>query len=213
MTITFESDNDIIVYALEKIIAYARRTQQIFVAQCVWWLASIIGLDKGLIIYIDNLQERSNISTRGSVDNLPKDSDEQDEYQPDRHERDDRQSQEVSAIPRDLQEDSRSNITLGKIHPDRVSQVCSVPSDDSEFKPGSPKFDRQSQVVKETKKFLNQSNKERKRFNKQKLKDQLSRTRSGKVIAKPAKALNNKQWRYLQSIPKDTITEYVANWK
>jgi len=55
MTINFENDNDVIVYALEKIIAYARSTQQIFVAQCVWWLASIIGLDKGLTIHIDNL--------------------------------------------------------------------------------------------------------------------------------------------------------------
>jgi len=86
MTITFESDNDIIVYALEKIIAYARRTQQIFVAQCVWWLASIIGLDKGLIVHIDNLQERSNILSCGSEDNLPKDSDNQDDNQPDRDE-------------------------------------------------------------------------------------------------------------------------------
>jgi hypothetical protein len=47
MTITFENDNDVIIYALEKIISYARRTQQIFVAQCVWWLASIIGLEQG----------------------------------------------------------------------------------------------------------------------------------------------------------------------
>jgi len=55
MTITFENDTDIIVYALEKVISYARRTQQIFVAQCVWWLASIIGLEQGLITYVDNL--------------------------------------------------------------------------------------------------------------------------------------------------------------
>jgi len=213
MTITFESDNDIIVYALEKIIAYPRRTQQIFVAQCVWWLASIIGLDKGLIVHMDNLQERSNLLSRGLVDNLPKDSDKQDDNQPDRDERDITQSRDVSVIPRDRQKDFRSNTTLVKIHPDRVSQVCFVPSDDSEFELGSPKFDRQFQVVKETKQFLNQSKKERKKFNKQKLKDQLSRTRSGKVFARPAKALNNKQWKYLQSIPKDTIAEYVANRK
>jgi len=41
MTITFENNDNVIIYALEKSIAYARRTQQIFVAQCVWWLASI----------------------------------------------------------------------------------------------------------------------------------------------------------------------------
>jgi len=58
MTVTFEKDNDVIIYALEKVIFHARRTQQIFVAQCVWWLASIIGLEQGLITYIDNLQSR-----------------------------------------------------------------------------------------------------------------------------------------------------------
>jgi hypothetical protein len=58
MTITFDNDNDVIVFALEKIISHARRIQQIFVAQCVWWLASIIGLEQGLVIYIDNIQSR-----------------------------------------------------------------------------------------------------------------------------------------------------------
>jgi len=56
MPITFENDNDIIVYALECVIAHARRTQQIFVAQCVWWQASIIGLERDLVSHIDKLQ-------------------------------------------------------------------------------------------------------------------------------------------------------------
>jgi hypothetical protein len=62
MTITFENDNDVIIYALEKVISYARRTQQIFVAQCIWWLASIIELDQELVNYIDNLQSRLNVT-------------------------------------------------------------------------------------------------------------------------------------------------------
>jgi len=62
MTITFENDNDSIVYSLEKIIAYARWTQQMFVAHCVWWLASVIGLEQGLIAHIDNLRIRSEVS-------------------------------------------------------------------------------------------------------------------------------------------------------
>jgi hypothetical protein len=45
MTITFENNNDVIVYSLEKVILYASRTRQIFVAQCVWWLALVIGLE------------------------------------------------------------------------------------------------------------------------------------------------------------------------
>jgi hypothetical protein len=58
MTITFENDNDVIVYALEKVIVFVRRTQQIFLAQCVWWIASVIGLEPGLKIHIDNLASR-----------------------------------------------------------------------------------------------------------------------------------------------------------
>ena len=37
MTITFKSDKDIIVYALDKIISYARNTQYIFLAQSIGW--------------------------------------------------------------------------------------------------------------------------------------------------------------------------------
>jgi hypothetical protein len=59
MTITFENDNDVIVYALEKVISYARRTQQIFVAQCVWWLAGIIGLEETLVNHVDKLHGRT----------------------------------------------------------------------------------------------------------------------------------------------------------
>jgi len=57
MTISFENDNDIIVYALEKIISYARELQYIFLAQSVWWISSIIRLQQGLVVYINNLKE------------------------------------------------------------------------------------------------------------------------------------------------------------
>jgi hypothetical protein len=103
MTITFETDNDVIIYALEKVIAYARRTQQVFVAQCVWWLASIIGLEQGLVIHIDNLQERQVV--RSPEKAVP-------ENQGRQHVHPDRvpqvsQRRSVSAIPRDLTEDPR----------------------------------------------------------------------------------------------------------
>jgi len=61
MTITFENNNDIIIYALEKIIDYARKNQYIFVVQSVWWIASIIGLEKGLVTHIDNLCIQSEV--------------------------------------------------------------------------------------------------------------------------------------------------------
>ena len=65
MTITCENDNDIIVYALEKIVSYARELQHFFVGNCVWWIASVIGLDEQLRQHIDNLAERQLAIVRG----------------------------------------------------------------------------------------------------------------------------------------------------
>jgi hypothetical protein len=92
MTVTFENDNDVIVYALEKVISYARRTQQIFVAQCVWWLASIIGLEQRLANYIDIVQSRINITI--IPEKVPS------------------IGRTVSPIPRDNQEDQRQDKIL-----------------------------------------------------------------------------------------------------
>jgi hypothetical protein len=61
MTITFENDKDVIIYALERIISFARDNQYIFLAQSIWWISSIIGLQEGLVIFIDNLEERKNM--------------------------------------------------------------------------------------------------------------------------------------------------------
>jgi len=122
MPVTFENDNDIIVYALECVIAHARRTQQIFVAQCVWWIASVIGLEQELVFHIDRLQERQSAEPREQL------------------------HREVSATPKDLGEDQRidqvlddtkqylkkserlrkkvaaGQTTTGRINPSRVSK-------------------------------------------------------------------------------------------
>jgi len=58
VSITFETDNNVIVYALEKILTYARDNRYIFLVQSIWWIALIIGLQKELIIHIDNLRLR-----------------------------------------------------------------------------------------------------------------------------------------------------------
>jgi len=71
MPITFENDSDVIVYALEKIISFARNIQYLFEANCVWWIAGIIGLDDDLRIHIDNLTLRERI-LRG-VSSTPRD--------------------------------------------------------------------------------------------------------------------------------------------
>jgi hypothetical protein len=64
MTITFENDNDIIVYPSERILSYASDNQYIFLVQSIWWISSIIGLQQGLILHIDNLRNRSDNTTR-----------------------------------------------------------------------------------------------------------------------------------------------------
>jgi hypothetical protein len=97
MTVTFENDQDVIIYALEKVINYARRTQQIFVAQCVWWLASIIGLEQGLINYIDNLKKREYSAPLEERSDI---------VHPDRT-RQILSERAVSSTPRDLTEDRR----------------------------------------------------------------------------------------------------------
>jgi hypothetical protein len=67
MTLTFENDNNVIVYALEKIISYSRENQYIFLAESIWWISLIIGLQQGLVIFIDNLKIRSNNSKTAIV--------------------------------------------------------------------------------------------------------------------------------------------------
>jgi hypothetical protein len=113
MTITFENDNDVIVYALEKVISYARRTQQIFVAQCVWWLASVIGLEQGLSTFIDNIQSRVEIV--GNSEEFEAPSGRQEACVPEQSVgyvhidriRNITLERSVSAVPRDLTEDQR----------------------------------------------------------------------------------------------------------
>jgi len=57
MTLNFKNDSEVIIYAFEKIISFARQSQYFFVASCVWWIASVTGLDTGLRIHIDNLEQ------------------------------------------------------------------------------------------------------------------------------------------------------------
>jgi hypothetical protein len=73
MTITFEHDSDVIVYGLEKIISFARENQYLFVANCVWWIAGIIGLDIGLQLYIDNLEPRKATIVNRAISETPRD--------------------------------------------------------------------------------------------------------------------------------------------
>jgi hypothetical protein len=62
MTVTLENENDVIVYTLEKIITYIKDNQYIFLVQRVWWIVSVLGLQAGLVIHIDNIRARSEIA-------------------------------------------------------------------------------------------------------------------------------------------------------
>jgi hypothetical protein len=73
MTITFENDSDVIVYALEKIVSFARENQYLFVANCVWWIAGIIGLDSGLTIFIDRLESQKRDCQPREISTTPRD--------------------------------------------------------------------------------------------------------------------------------------------
>jgi uncharacterized HAD superfamily protein len=68
MTITFSNDHDVIIYSLEKIISYTRENLYIFMARCIWWIATAIRLQQGLIIHIDNLMERPTIGLQGTTE-------------------------------------------------------------------------------------------------------------------------------------------------
>jgi hypothetical protein len=176
MTISFKNDNNIIVYALEKIISHARKTQQIFVAQCMWWLASIIGLEQGLINHIDNLQSQEERTIRQeSVILQNRQTTSVLEYLA-CHMRSDQappflSEQQVSPTPRYLQEESR-------IHPDRRNQVGNQDSDISNLDLSTTTIRSPARVDIKNKQFLRESLKERKAFKKPKEIDLLSHTRS-----------------------------------
>ena len=74
MTITFENESDVIVYALEKIISFARENQYLFVANCAWWIAGILGLDSGVRIFIDNLESRRRVGQQRDISTTPRDT-------------------------------------------------------------------------------------------------------------------------------------------
>jgi len=185
MPVTFENDSDVIIYALEKVIAYARRTQQIFVAQCVWWLASIVGLEQGLIVHIDNLRKRSEISSakreESSGDLAASVSGEERQFPVATNQ----QAREVSSVPRDIQEESRIDNETQYIHRDRVFQVQQTNNDVSNLIIDSSGDEQQSRIVRSTKQFISGSRRQRRKLGNQKQVDSLSRTRSGKIIAKP----------------------------
>jgi len=182
MSFTFENDNEVIVYALETNISYAADTQYIFLAQRIWWISSMIGLQQGLIVHIDILRIRSEIRSQGGGISLACDA------PPQARERShcvdtNVPGREMSVTPRDIQEDAGPSIAFDNILSDRIFQV-STTHNARDLEDIDSERDRLPQIVKSAEQFIWRSQKERKAFNKQKRIDTLSRTRSAKVIAK-----------------------------
>jgi hypothetical protein len=139
MTITFESDKDIIIYALEKIISYTRNNQYIFLAQSVWWISSIIGLQEGLVIHIDNLKARSEVRPELPI------------------------RQPSPAESEKLK--SGSHTPSQYIHPERVERIQTSDGDyidSSEESDSTTETDIHNEVIDNCEAFLEQSKQERK---------------------------------------------------
>jgi len=84
------------------------------VAQCVWWLALIIGLEQELTIHIDNLRIRSSIAPQEVQQPLISEAIQVNKIQLKRA---------VSTTPRDLADDSRQPVEPDHIYSDRKTQV------------------------------------------------------------------------------------------
>jgi len=182
MTKTFKDDRDVIVYALERIICYARDNQYIFIAQSVWWISSVIGLSEELATHIDSLRiqvEKSQLATK--EDQLP--------------------SEKLSlVIP---QEQPSTGTPKGHIHTDRLFQI----DRDSESLEAENSQDELVQsIVQSGNKFVNKSRKV-KQASTQKP-GVLTGTRGGKI---PVKTLTKKQRNRLQAISKDMLSANLAN--
>jgi len=189
MTLTFENEHDIIVYALEKIISYSRKHQYIFVAQSVWWIASVIGLSEGLATHIDNLRiQREVMTVSTSITDQP-------------------ENQET-VKPRSIPSCSVVGLGTGLVHPDRIPQLDTAVNHSFEVENSEPELDRASLILQSASRFISQSRKDRRALERKPC--ALSRTRSGKILAKP---LTKKQWNRLQAIPKDTISKYLESRK
>jgi len=144
MTINFKNDNNVVAYAHEKIISSTTDNRFIFQPQTVWWISSIIGLDKGLVIYIDNLNVQDDIGNP----ELRADS-------PIHHDL----SNEVENI---LSDSDRSN---HYIHPSRIARVQGSNRDyidSGDESVSTTETNIHNEVIENCKLFLEQSRQERK---------------------------------------------------
>jgi hypothetical protein len=146
MPIIFENNNDVVVFALEKVISYARDIQYIFLAQSVWWISSILGLQKGLIAYIDDLQIRAEIS-------------------PVQITAESKQLIQRQTVRATVDREISIEVSSPNVHPDRASQIQTskdnyIKSEDSSV--SSSEDDINNEIIQNCQEFLEQSQRDRK---------------------------------------------------
>jgi hypothetical protein len=116
------------------------------------------------------------------------------------------QGEEKSGTPHNIQGNSRLHNQLGHIHPYRISQTQSTIHKISDLQLCDALIDQSPQMIKQAELIIQKSRKNWVRLTS--LNYPLSRTRSGKLLAKP---LSKKQRNYLHSTPKPTISHYLEN--
>jgi len=188
MTNQFEDEKDIIKYALKKTISFARNNQYIYVAQCVWWKVSIIGLQEGLVTHINNLKMWSNTGIWGvssTLRNLP------DDLRIGRQ-----QKRLIEPLPIIIQS------SMDYIHPNRITKIAGNPDYTNNLDQSSiastgfidSEIEWQDTVIKETTDFIQHWRKDCRAFTQEKRKlAALHKFRSGKVAFKPSNKTQKNQ--------------------
>jgi hypothetical protein len=116
------------------------------------------------------------------------------------------QGEEKRATPHNIRGNSIIHNELGHIHSDRISQAQSKIYDSSDLQLSDSSIDQSSQISKQGQFCIQKSWKDRKQLANRN--DPLSCRRSGTILANP---LFKQQRKYLQSIPKATISHYMEN--
>ena len=156
-------------------------------AQSVWWIYSVIGLSDGLVTHIDNLRVHS------EGNRVPLEIE---------------QSSSGIEVSTTSNDHLSIDIDGSCVHPDRISQINNTVNDSYEIENSEPELERASLIIQSANRFIGKSRKERRALEQKPC--VLSRTRSGKI---PAKPLTKKQSSRLQAIFKDTLATYLESRK
>jgi hypothetical protein len=163
MTVTFQDDNSIVIYALGKILCFARQNQYIFVADCIWWIAALVGINEGQASYIDSLHHQRHIEVPEVFGSLH-----------------DSQCDLIYESTKSVHE-RRPSPEVSYVHLDSVPNIQATNSDVSDLELDNSEEKREDSILASAIQFIHLSWKQRNALWQQEG-DSLSRTRSGKIV-------------------------------